>query len=39
MATEQAISVRENRGADIVRALTGREALVVVDPTMVLSRG
>ena len=34
----KAISVRENSGADIVRSLTGREALVVVDPTMVLSR-
>lgn len=33
-----AIGVREIRGAEIVRELTGREATVVADPTMLLSK-
>src|SRR5690625_3222498 len=32
------ISVREDAGADIVRSLTGREAEVVLDPTLLLSK-
>lgn len=32
------ISVREHRGAEIVRSLTGREVPVVVDPTLLLDR-
>ena len=32
------LSVREESGADIIRKLTGREAIVLVDPTMLLSR-
>lgn len=32
------ISVREQRGAEIVKELTGREVPVVVDPTMLLSK-
>lgn len=32
------ISVREKAGAEIVKELTGRDAVVVVDPTMVLSK-
>lgn len=31
------ISVRENSGADIVKAMSGREATVVCDPTMMLT--
>lgn len=31
------ISVRENAGAEIIRDLTGREAPVVLDPTLLLS--
>lgn len=31
------ISVRENAGAEIVKELTGREAKVVLDPTMLLT--
>ena len=33
-----AIGVREVRGADIVKELTGRNATVVVDPTLLLSK-
>lgn len=32
------ISVREQRGAEIVRELTGRDVPVVVDPTLLLSK-
>lgn len=32
------ISVREDAGAKIVRALTGREVPVVIDPTMILTK-
>lgn len=32
------LSVRENAGAEIIRELTGREALVLLDPTMMLSK-
>ena len=32
------ISVREQRGAEIVKELTGREVPVVVDPTMLLTK-
>lgn len=32
------LSVRENRAAEIVNELTGRSALVAVDPTMLLSK-
>lgn len=32
------ISVRENEGADIVKELTGRTAMVAVDPTMLLTK-
>ncbi len=32
------ISVRESAGADIVKKLTGREAQVLIDPTLLLSR-
>lgn len=32
------VSVRESSGADIVRAVTGREAAVVPDPTILLGR-
>ncbi len=31
------LSVRESKGADLIRELTGREAQVVVDPTMLLT--
>lgn len=34
----KAISVRENSGADIVRELTGRKAIVSLDPTLLLSK-
>lgn len=34
----RAISVREEAGAGIVRETTGREAQVLIDPTMMLSR-
>ena len=34
----KAISVREHQGVEIVRELTGREAEVVLDPTLLLSR-
>ncbi len=38
--TEMAyLSVREHTGADIIRSLTGREAEVLVDPTLMLTRG
>ena len=33
------ISVREQRGAEIVRELTGREAKVALDPTLLLTKG
>ena len=33
-----AISVREVRGAEIVKELTGRNATVVADPTLLLKR-
>ena len=33
----KALSVREKRGADIIKELTGRDAQVVLDPTMLLS--
>ncbi|MGI6519036.1 MAG: polysaccharide pyruvyl transferase family protein [Bacillota bacterium] len=32
------LSVREQAGADIVKTLTGKDALVLVDPTMMLSK-
>lgn len=32
------ISVRENRACEIVKALTGKRAVVAVDPTMLLSK-
>lgn len=32
------LSVREQAGADIVKKLTGRDALVLVDPTLMLSK-
>lgn len=32
------ISIREDRGAEIVKALTGREAVVVLDPTLLVTR-
>ena len=32
-----ALSVREKRGQDLVRAITGREARVVLDPTLLLT--
>lgn len=34
----KAISVREHQGAEIVRELTGRDAEVVLDPTLLLSQ-
>ena len=34
----EAISVRENEGAEIVKKLTGREAAVLLDPTMMLTK-
>ncbi len=33
------LSVRESAGADIIRELTGREANVVLDPTLLLDKG
>ncbi len=33
-----AISVRENSGTDIVKALTGKESVVVLDPVFLLSK-
>lgn len=33
------LSVREHTGAGIIRSLTGREAEVLVDPTLMLTRG
>lgn len=33
----KALSVREHRGAEIIHELTGRDAIVLVDPTMLLS--
>ena len=33
----KALSVREHRGAEIIKELTGRDATVLVDPTMILS--
>lgn len=33
----KAISVREDRGAELVKAMTGLEATVVLDPTLMLS--
>lgn len=33
----KALSVREHRGAEIIKELTGRDATVLVDPTMLLS--
>ena len=33
----KALSVREKKGAEIIKELTGREAQVVLDPTMLLS--
>ena len=32
------ISVRENTGADVIRSLIGRDATVVLDPTLLLNR-
>lgn len=32
------LSVREDKGADIIRSLCGREAQVLVDPTLVLTK-
>lgn len=32
------LSVRENAGAKIIKTLTGRESVVLVDPTMLLSK-
>lgn len=34
----QAISVREYRGAEIINEISGREAAVVLDPTLMLSK-
>ncbi len=34
----KAISVREEAGAEIVKALTGRDAEVLIDPTMMISK-
>lgn len=34
----KAISVREKTGAEIIKQLTGRDAAVIVDPTMLLSK-
>lgn len=31
------LSIRENKGAELIRELTGREAIVVLDPTFLLS--
>lgn len=33
-----ALSVRENQGQKIIRELTGRDALVLIDPTMMLNK-
>jgi len=33
----KALSVREKRGAEIIKELTGRDAQVVLDPTMLLT--
>ena len=35
----KAISVREERGREIIKELTGRDVPVTVDPTFLLSRG
>lgn len=35
----KAISVREERGREIIKELTGRDVPVTVDPTLLLSRG
>jgi len=32
------LSVREKRGAEIIKELTGRDAIVVLDPTMLISK-
>lgn len=34
----KAISVREERGREIIKELTGRDVPVTVDPTLLLSR-
>lgn len=34
----KAVSVREKAGADIIKKLTGRDATVIVDPTMLLTK-
>lgn len=34
----KAISVRENSGVDIVKKITGKDAVVLIDPTMMLSQ-
>lgn len=34
----KAISVRENAGAEIIKKFTGRDAVVLVDPTMLLTK-
>lgn len=34
----RAVSVRETSGADIIRALTGKESEVVLDPTLMLTK-
>lgn len=37
VSTFAAVSVREKRGADLIKDLTGKEVKVAVDPTMLLS--
>lgn len=39
LANIDAISVREDSGVELVRSLTGREARLVADPTLLLSKG
>lgn len=38
LKTFQWLSVRESSGADIIKKLTGRDAQVLIDPTMMLDR-
>ncbi len=38
LSTYKALSVRENNGRDVIRQLIGREAKVVLDPTLLLAK-
>lgn len=39
LANIESVSVREDSGVELVRSLTGREARLVADPTLLLSKG